>query len=103
MDEVTDSVQAKNYAESRTGRGDAWFEKIQKLNDQVDKLKKAAEFFDNYADLVENGFRVVPLDEIRSMVREDIMIFCHERARQARDAAKNKKRQATELESAGVT
>lgn len=101
-DFVTELTPVASYAESRTGRGDAWFAEIEALKTKGRNLDKVAIFFENYADLVENGFSSVPLDEFRIMVRNEIVGFCQIHVKKAKAAAVRDRLRAQALENAGV-
>ena len=90
------------YKESRTGRGDAWFNEISNLESQAANLKKVAAFFQAYAGLVSDGFSSLPPDEHRQIVVADIMAYCHNQEAKALDVADVKQARANEMSRKGV-
>ena len=99
---MTDIKLPKNYAESRTGRGDEWYEKMRSLEKRADELDKVATYFQNYTDLVKGAYSTLPLDHLRRLVKDAIIEFCEEQEIVARRTALRHRNRQKDLENAGV-
>jgi hypothetical protein len=97
-----DVGQPKPYSESRTGRGDKWFQGIKDLRAQVDALLLYSEAHQQFRSLIEEGFKVLPKDDSREIARAELMEFCAKREGAAQQAIKAKLRAIQNLENTGV-
>lgn len=99
---MTDTSLPKSYADSRTGRGDKWFQQINDLKKQIDDLKTYAETHKTFAKTLEGSWTVLPLNSAREIARNELMEFCTKRAEHAHKTIERAQRRIDDLENNGV-
>lgn len=99
---MKDITQAKNYAESRTGKGDKWYQKINDLKTDVAALTMYIEAHQSFKSTIESGLSTLALSKAREIARTEIVAFCNTRIAGAQKIQKMKLRQISDLEYNGV-
>ena len=98
---MTDTTQT-SYAESRTGKGDKWFQQIKGLKAQVDNLEHYADAHQNFSRMIEDGLKTLTLDNSREIARSELINFCTGRVGEAQRMIRRILNQIDHLEITGV-
>lgn len=98
---TTDSVQTP-YAESRTGRGDKWFQEISDLRAQTDALVNYAEAHKMFSAMIGDGLTTLPVNDSREIARAELQEFISKRIAHAQQTIRRKLTQIQALENRGV-
>lgn len=91
-----------SYADSRTGRGDKWFQQIRDLRSQANGLDEYSDSHDAFVAMIADAFKALPMNQAREIARKELMEFCVTRKAAAQDLRLKLLSQAAELENNGV-